>query len=66
MKTSEFKINGMSCMHCVKAVEIELSKIELEESHVEIGSAKVSYDENKVNETIIVDAINESGYKVIS
>jgi len=66
MKTSEFKIEGMSCMHCVKAVELELSKVDLEESHVEIGSAKVSYDENKVNESSIVDAINESGYKVVS
>jgi len=66
MKTQEFKIEGMSCMHCVKAVEVELSKVELEESQIEIGSAKVTYDELKIDEGKIIDAINESGYKVIS
>ena len=66
MKTQEFKINGMSCMHCVKAVEVELSKVELEESQVEIGAAKISFDENKIDENTIINAINESGYKVIS
>lgn len=66
MTTKEFKINGMSCQHCVKAVEVELSKVELEESQVEIGSAKVTYDEIKIEESKIIDAINESGYKVVS
>ena len=66
MKTQEFKIEGMSCMHCVKAVEIELSKVELEDSHVEIGAAKISFDENKIDENSIIEAINESGYKVVS
>lgn len=66
MKTQEFKINGMSCMHCVKAVEVELSKVELEESQVEIGAAKISFDENKIDENTIINAINESGYKVVS
>ena len=66
MKTQEFKIEGMSCMHCVKAVEIELSKVELEESHVEIGAVKITFDENKIDENSIIEAINESGYKVVS
>jgi copper chaperone len=65
MKTKEFKIDGMSCGHCVMAVEKELAKIDLEESKVEIGSAKVIYDESKVKEIDIVEAINESGYNVV-
>lgn len=65
MKTQEFKIDGMSCRHCVMAVEKELAKVGLEKSEVEIGSAKVVYDENKVEENEIVEAINEAGYKVV-
>jgi copper chaperone len=65
MKTKEFKIEGMSCQHCVMAVEKELAKVDLEESKVEIGSANVVYDENKVEENEIAEAINEAGYKVV-
>jgi copper chaperone CopZ len=32
---------------------------------VQVGSAKVRYDENKVTEKNIVEAIEEAGYKVI-
>jgi copper chaperone len=65
MKTKEFKIEGMSCQHCVMAVEKELAKLALDENKVEIGSAKIVYDENKVEENQIIEAINESGYKVV-
>ncbi len=65
MKTIEFNIDGMSCQHCVMAVEKELAKLDLEESKVEIGSAKVIYDDTKLEENEIIEAINESGYKVV-
>lgn len=65
MTTKEFKIEGMSCGHCVNAVEVELSKLELDDKQVEIGSAKVSFDESKTNENQVVEAIEEAGYKVV-
>lgn len=65
MITREFKISGMTCGHCVKAVDFELSKISIEQKEVQIGSAKVTYDENKVNEAAIKQAVEEAGYKVI-
>ncbi len=65
MVTKDFKIEGMSCHHCVMAVEKELSKLELESKKVEIGKASVSFDENKVNEQSIIQAIKEAGYKVV-
>ncbi|MFA3782797.1 heavy-metal-associated domain-containing protein [Melioribacteraceae bacterium 4301-Me] len=65
MTTKDFKIEGMSCHHCVMAIEKELSKLELESKNVEIGKAKVVYDENKINEQSIINAIEEAGYKVI-
>ena len=60
-----FKIDGMSCNHCVMHVQKNLSKLNLNELKVYIGSAEVDYDENKVTETDIIKAIEESGYKVI-
>jgi copper chaperone len=60
-----FKIDGMSCNHCVMSVQKNLSKLELNELKVNIGSADVDYDENKIKESEIVKAIEEAGYKVI-
>lgn len=61
----EFKIEGMSCGHCVMAVKKELSKLSLESAEVEIGSAKVTFDESAVDSVKIEEAISEAGYKVI-
>jgi len=60
-----FNIDGMSCGHCVMAVEKELGKLEIEKKKVEIGSAKISFDLEIVSEENIKDAIEEAGYKVI-
>ena len=61
----QFKIEGMSCGHCVMAVEKELNKLEIDKKKVEIGSAMVSFDTEKVSENNIKDAIEEAGYKII-
>lgn len=64
MKRQNFKINGMSCQHCVKAVENELSKLNLNAHDVEIGLAKIEYEETIVEESEIITAIEEAGYEV--
>ncbi|MCF8241067.1 MAG: heavy-metal-associated domain-containing protein [Melioribacteraceae bacterium] len=61
-----FKIDGMSCNHCVMALKKELSELALDFFDVEIGTAKVRYDVNKVKHEDIVSAIKEAGYKVIA
>lgn len=61
----EFKIEGMSCNHCVMAVQKTLSKIKLINFKVAIGSAIVEFDENEIAEEKIINAIEEAGYKVI-
>lgn len=67
MKTQELKIEGMSCNHCVMAVKKELSKLEnVKVEDVQIGSAKVQFDENKVSEKELSAAIEEAGYKVLN
>lgn len=65
MTTKEFKIAGMSCTHCIKAVEIKLSNLEIENKEVGVGNAKVTYDESQVDENKIIEAIEEAGYKVV-
>jgi copper chaperone len=61
----EFKISGMSCQHCVMAVKKELSEIGVASYEVEIGSAKVSFDETKIEPSSIEKAISEAGFSVI-
>jgi copper chaperone len=60
-----FNIDGMSCDHCVMAVEKELVKLKIEKEEVKIGSAKVNFDLEIVSEENIKDAIEVAGYKVI-
>jgi copper chaperone len=67
MKTKEFRIEGMSCGHCVMAVRKELTKLEnVKVDDVQIGKAKVEYDESKISEDRIINAIEEAGYKVLT
>ncbi len=67
MKTYVMKIEGMSCGHCVMAVRKELSKIDnVKINDVQIGSAKVEYDDNKIDTQILIKAVQEAGYKVIN
>jgi copper chaperone len=61
----EFKIEGMSCGHCVMAVEKELNKLEIKSKNVEIGSAKIDFDPDKVSEDDIKNSITEAGFIVI-
>ena len=48
------------------AVQKELSKLEnVKVNDVQIGSADVEFDENKVNDKVLADAIEEAGYKLV-
>ncbi len=62
----EFKIEGMSCHHCVMAVKTELREAGFDNFQVEIGLAKVEYDGTRENTDKIVLAIKEAGYKVVN
>ncbi len=66
MTKKEYQIEGMSCHHCVKGVEVELEELGVDSFKVEIGSAVVEYDESKFKDEQIVKAIEEAGYKVVN
>jgi len=62
----DFKIEGMSCHHCVMAVQKNLSQLHLKKYEVNIGSAKVEFNEVVTKEEMIVKAIEHAGYKVVN
>ena len=64
MKSEHIIITGMSCNHCVKSVEKEISKLPLIKYHVAINSLDAEFDETEVSHEDIVKAIEEAGYEV--
>jgi copper chaperone len=62
--TKTFKIEGMSCGHCVMAVKKAIDKLSIQSADVKIGEAVVNYDENKIEQKDIAYAISEAGYRV--
>jgi len=66
MKNEIITIEGMTCNHCVMAVKRELSKLDILVKDVSIGKAEVEYNENKIDMSKIVKAIEDAGYQVIN
>ncbi len=61
----EFRIEGMGCAHCVKAVREALVGVPgLRVEDVQLGSATVSYDPALVSEDRIRAAVAAAGYEV--
>ena len=59
-----YKIEGMSCGHCVLSVQKALLKLNLDKLKAEIGSAEVEFDEEKIFEEEIIKTIESAGYSV--
>lgn len=60
-------VQGMSCGHCKASVEGALKKLDgvkEAEANVTTGKVDVSFDEAKVNEQALKEAIEEQGYDV--
>ncbi len=67
MKSEELKIEGMSCGHCVMSVKKELGKLAgIMIEDVQIGKARVQYDESQISHKDLIQAIDAAGYKVIA
>jgi copper ion binding protein len=60
------KINGMSCEHCVKAVEKALKDIK-GIKNIKVGIGQASFDAPQNADTAnIKSAVEDAGYEVIS
>ncbi len=67
IKTTEFKISGMTCASCEEHVNHEVNKLNgiiSSKASYENGNAIIEFDKTKTNETDIEKAINSTGYKV--
>lgn len=68
MRESRFKIKGMTCPHCVAAVENSVRGLEgviTVQADLTKSNAFVQYDEGKVKKKDIENAITEEGYEVM-
>jgi copper chaperone len=65
MQRATFDISGMSCGHCVKAVDKALQQADgVTVEQVAIGSATVAFDEQKTSAEAIAAVIDDAGYPV--
>jgi copper chaperone len=67
MTEKTLKVPDMSCGHCKAAVEDELNKlsgVKYSKADVQKGTVEVSFDESRVSNEQLKDAIEEAGYTV--
>ena len=65
MKTTRLNVTGMTCSHCVSAVEKALrNQPGVRDASVDLdrGAAEVQYDETSVAPEQLVAAVEEEGY----
>lgn len=64
METLTLAITGMSCSHCVAAVEKALAALSgVAAAAVAVGSARIEYDPQRVRPERIAAAIRAAGYE---
>lgn len=64
MEKVTLKVGGMSCGHCVKAVEQALRSVEgVQLEQLAIGSATVSFDPTRTTVGALIDAVADAGYE---
>jgi copper chaperone len=67
MDRIKLKIDGMTCGHCVSAVDKALKGIDgVTVENVAVGSATVSYDPTAVSEDRIAEVVADEGYSVVA
>jgi copper chaperone CopZ len=63
--TTTLSIHGMSCSHCVRAVDGALKALDgVKVESVEIGSATIAYEPDAMPLERITSAIEEEGFAV--
>lgn len=68
MQAITLEVAGMSCQHCVNAIEGALDKLDgIHSAKVELSANQVfvTYDDSKINVDTIKGKIEEQGYDVV-
>lgn len=68
MATDQFRVPGVSCEHCVRAITEEVSVLPgVQQVVVDLGDKSVRVNhEGKVGLNELIKAINEAGYDEVS
>ncbi|MGW8426489.1 copper chaperone CopZ [Peribacillus simplex] len=67
MENVTLSVSGMSCGHCVNAVEGNVGKlagVEIVKVHLDAGKVDVAFDKEKVSLEKIKETIDDQGYDV--
>ena len=64
--TDTLHLTGMTCGHCVRAVRAALEGVPgVTVEDVEIGTARVTYDDTAVQRDALVRAVEAEGYPLV-
>jgi copper ion binding protein len=64
MERVRMQIEGMTCAHCVRAVEAALGTVAgVQVEQVSVGEATVAYDATRVRPGEIEQAVRDAGYE---
>ena len=68
MATTTFTVTGMTCDHCVRSVQSELSKLtDVTEVEVDLPSGQVTVESSsELDAAAVAAAVEEAGYEVAS
>ena len=65
MIETTIQVEGMSCQHCVMRVKKAVEGLAgIVKSDVQVGQVKVTFEESKIRQKEIEDAIVKAGYKI--
>ncbi|BAH39946.1 MAG TPA: copper chaperone [Gemmatimonas aurantiaca] len=65
MQSLKLEISGMSCGHCVKAVDKALSKVDgVTVQSVGVGEATVSFDPSRATSQQLAEAVADAGFQL--
>ncbi len=65
MSEVTLKIEGMTCGHCVMRVKKAVEQLPgVSQTDVAIGTARISYDESRIKEQDLEQAVEKAGYKI--
>lgn len=67
MKPLTLHITGMSCGHCLNAVNSALAKLEgVSLKSARIGRAELEFDPEKISPVVITAAVEDAGYSAVA
>ncbi len=65
MEQLALQIDGMCCGHCISRVQKALGRVDgVHVDRVDIGTARVTYDPDRVSPQRIREAVEDAGYEV--